>query len=176
MPQALSREDRIRVAAGDSERVQVTPLQLLQMAAVVAGRGQARSRGEGSGRQGPRLGNLAAVEVLREAMRQAAESGTLEATRLGTLEGRGRRAPRAGTRAGTRTAGSSGSRPSARHASRWWSSPGRDVEPTEAAQPGTELLSLALGGDAPKSTPWERPRATCASASWRSWARCASGS
>ncbi|WNG17638.1 SpoIID/LytB domain-containing protein [Cystobacter fuscus] len=154
LPQALSREDRIRVAAGDSERVQVTPLQLLQMAAVVAGRGQARSLG---GRQGPRLGNLAAVEVLREAMRQAAESGTLAATRLGTLEGAGKTGTARWDKGWHTHGWFIGFAPfrAPRFAVVAFAREGRGAH--QAAQPGTELLSLALGGDAPETTPWERP-------------------
>ncbi|OJT26839.1 hypothetical protein BO221_02145 [Archangium sp. Cb G35] len=157
LPPALSREDRIRVAAGDSERVQVTPLQLLQMAAVVAGRGQTRSLGEVGGRQAPRLGNVAAVEVLREAMRQAAESGTLEATRLGTLEGAGKTGT-ARWEKGWHTHGwFIGFAPfrAPRFAVVAFAREGRGAH--QAAQPGTELLGLALGDDAPKTTPWERP-------------------
>lgn len=157
LPQALSREDRIRIAAGDSERVQVTPLQLLQMAAVIAGRGQARSLGEAGGRQGPRLGNVAAVEVLREAMRQAAESGTLEATRLGTLEGAGKTGTARWDKGWHTHGWFIGFAPfrAPRFAVVAFAREGRGAH--QAAQPGTELLSLALGGEEPPLPAWERP-------------------
>lgn len=157
LPQVLSREDRIRVAAGDSERVQTTPLQLLQVAAMIAGRGQARRPGAVGDRHGPRLENVAAVDVLREAMRQAAESGTLGATRLGTLEGAGKTGT-ARWEKGWQTHGwFIGFAPfrAPRFAVVAFAREGRGAH--QAAQPGTELLSLALGGEEPQSTPWERP-------------------
>jgi stage II sporulation protein D len=154
LPPALSREDRIRVAAGDSERVRTTPLQLLQVAALVAGRGQARAPG---GRAGPRLENVGAVDVLREAMRQATESGTLEATRLGTLEGAGKTGT-ARWEKGWHTHGwFIGFAPF--HAPRFavvvFAREGRGAH--QAAQPGTELLIVALGHEEPASTPRELP-------------------
>jgi len=148
VPSALSRAELVELSAGVGTSLTATPLQLLQIAGTLAKRGQAprpRLAGQADARPGLRLANTPAIDRLREGMRQAAETGTLSATRLGLLEGAGKTgtAPWA---EGFRThAWFIGFAPysSPRYAVVVFAQEGRGA--VSAAQPGVELLAAALG-------------------------------
>lgn len=151
LPPGLTSKELITVAAGDGYQVSVTPLQLLQLAASVAGRGQARPLsppGAKTSRPGLVLANGAAVDFLREAMRQAAETGTLAGTRLGTVDGAGKTGTARWEHGFKTHAWFIGFAPFAapRYAVVAFAHSGQGA--VQAAQPGVALLRAAMGFEA----------------------------
>jgi stage II sporulation protein D len=160
LPSGLATKELITVAAGDGYQVSVTPLQLLQLAAAVAGRGQARpltQTGAKSSRPGLSLGNAAAVDFLREAMRQAAETGTLGGTLLGTVDGAGKTGTARWEHGFKTHAWFIGFAPyaSPRYAVVAFAHSGQGA--VQAAQPGVSLLRTALGFEADPPAPAAAP-------------------
>ena len=167
-PDALSDSERVRAGAGDLDSLRVTPVQLLQVGAVLAGRGQARRLclPGAAPTDGLRLPHAAALGRIREAMRQSAESGTLSATRLSALEGAGKTGTARWASGYHTHAWFVGFAPFAqpRYAAVVFAEKGRGA--IDAAQPGVDLLATALGAwtphppqaDSPLESGWIRVR------------------
>jgi stage II sporulation protein D len=168
LPEALSPAQRVRAGAGDLEAIRITPLQLLQIGAALAGRGQAKrlTLPGNAATDGLRLVNVPAVDRIREAMRQSAESGTLSATRLAALEGAGKTGTARWANGFHTHAWFVGFAPftQPRFAAVVFADKGRGA--IDAAQPGVDLLAAALGAwephppraEAPLEADWIRVR------------------